>query len=102
MFWSGALPCFTSRRITCLPLCSDSLAGAHLALPSATHSSGQELTWMEIVEFWRQIRWWKGRGLDAWSRRDPVEQKNEMRTVQSAERKTNCWVTGPQVVEQED
>lgn len=49
---------------------------------------------MEIVEFWKQARWWEGRGPDAWSRRDPVEEKNEMRTAQNAERKMSHWVTG--------
>jgi len=50
---------------------------------------------METAEFWWQARWWEGRGSDAWSRRDPVEKANEVRTVQSAERKRSHWVTGP-------
>lgn len=71
------------------------LAGAHLALPSVSHSPGLKLTWMETTEFWRQVGWGVGRGLDSWSRRDPVEEENE---DQGAER----WVTGPQVVGQEE
>lgn len=101
MFWSGALA-LHPRRITCFPFCSNSLSGAPLALPRAIHHPRQELTWIVIAKFWRQARWWEGRGPDAWSRRDPVEEENEMRTAQSAERKTSHWATGPQVVGQED
>lgn len=63
------------------PLCPGALAGAHLALPSVSHSPGLKLTWMQTSKLWRQAGWGEGRGLDTWSRRDPGEEENEMRTV---------------------